>query len=135
MLTQDGTSIGINEDDGTLAMRLGQVALWGRCYAVLEPRDSGTLRVWGQKVETIDLYQVSDAHGSGRRIAVHYAPAEGGLATLLQASIYDHHRFIALRVGIENRGPSTVRALVLSPLATKRFTTRHFLRRLAHDML
>jgi alpha-galactosidase len=122
MLTQDDISMGLNKEDGTLSIRLGEIALSSRCYVELESGDSRTLRVWGHKAESIDQHRVSDAHGAGERIAVRYVPADGELALVLEASVYKHRRFVALRLGIENRSHWTFRALELSPLTTARMS-------------
>jgi alpha-galactosidase len=118
MLTQDDISIGVNQDDGTLTIQLGEIVLFGRCDAQLQSADGRTRRVRGRRTEALGQRPISDPHGMGKRMTVRYVPAEGQLALRLEASLYEHRRFVALRVGIENQGHATFRALALSPLTT-----------------
>lgn len=103
--------------DGSLAIRMGPARMRGCCYVDFSSAGGRRVRALGGKPVSIVREAVVDAHGTGQALRVDYG-AVSGLALSLEAVIYPARDFVAIRLGVANPGPATIRVNSLTPLDT-----------------
>ena len=113
-------SLSLNPDSGIMALQIGPASLKGTCHAELSPGGQRIIRVQGRRAETLDREAITDAHGAGQRLRVRFAPDASGLVLRFEAAVYEAYPFLALRVGVENRGDQPFAAFSLTPLTGAR---------------
>lgn len=98
--------------------RLGAALLVGGCSAIVSEEIGRQWRVAGTTIDERHIEQTNGAHGPGQKCHTIYRADRMGLRLHHEIAVHDDRPFIALRVGIENRGNQPVHVHSLSPLST-----------------
>lgn len=119
-LKQHDIHLAIDAGQKTFTVQIGPASLTAVCRAAIR-KDGGKPSDLLPR-HTVDISQqpIRDAHGPGERLTAQFETGHTGLTLHFEAAIYEQHRFLALRVGLENTSHETVHGHSLTPLASKR---------------
>lgn len=111
--------LSLHPHDGTIHLRIGSLGVQGKCRAqIFSTGQRRPIHVVGQHALELSQEAIHDVHGAGQRLTALLASSIPDLTLTLDAAVYDHHPFVALRVGLINHSRAGLRVHTLIPLAT-----------------